>query len=326
MAAPPPSRNAAASRPPTAAHRTSAADPAQSSENPAEQALGAPHQPHAGERHRILAVFAHPDDELGCIGSLRKHAERGDEVMLVWTTHGELASQFEGAADAYVRSVRQEHGAHIAELVGAEHHFFDFGDSRMTGSRAEALELAQLYARFRPDAVIAWSDDHPHPDHRMSAKIAFDAITLARIPKILAEGRSAPVPPTANPYAFTSTLRRGRRTRSCTSTSPRRSRSSSRRLRFTRRFTSGPFRWRSLRGASPRAGARSGSLTPKRFSCGSASRPRSSGSCKLHTALSRCVVMIKLMSASVFAPLAAKLLECGALAAGEVPRLWRTSL
>lgn len=72
----------------------------------------------------------------------------------------------------------------------------------MTGSRAEALELAQLYARFRPDAVIAWSDDHPHPDHRMSAKIAFDAITLARIPKILAEGRSAPVPPHRKPVRF----------------------------------------------------------------------------------------------------------------------------
>ena len=133
----------------------------------------------------ILAVFAHPDDELGCIGTLKKHADRGDKVMLAWTTHGELASQFVEHSDDEVRRIRKEHGAWVAEKVGAEYRFFDMGDSRMTGSRDEGLQLARLYSEFQPDAVITWSDDHPHPDHRMTAKISFDAITLARIPKIL---------------------------------------------------------------------------------------------------------------------------------------------
>ncbi len=137
---------------------------------------------------RLLAVLAHPDDELGCVGTLAKHAARGDAVKLVWTTHGELASQFVEESEEEVRRVRQEHGAWVAQKLGASYQFFDMGDSRLTGSRAEALELARLYAEFRPDAVVTWSDDHPHPDHRMTAKIAFDAITLARIPKILNEG------------------------------------------------------------------------------------------------------------------------------------------
>ena len=64
------------------------------------------------------------------------------------------------------------------------------GDSKLLGSRAEALALARLYAEFKPDAIISWSDDHPHPDHRMTAKIAYDAVTLARIPKILNEAES----------------------------------------------------------------------------------------------------------------------------------------
>ncbi|SEJ01458.1 N-acetylglucosaminyl deacetylase, LmbE family [Deinococcus reticulitermitis] len=144
---------------------------------------------------RILAVFAHPDDEIGCIGTLAKHARRGDEVMLVWTTLGELASQFGDATHEEVTRVRREHGAWVAGKIGAQHHFFDMGDSRMTGSRAEALELARLYARFRPQAVITWSDDHPHPDHRMTAKIAFDAVTLARIPKIVNERAGGPMLP-----------------------------------------------------------------------------------------------------------------------------------
>ena len=137
---------------------------------------------------RLLAVLAHPDDELGCVGTLAKHAARGDAVKLVWTTHGELASQFVEESEEEVRRVRQEHGAWVVQRLGASHQFFDMGDSRLTGSRAEALELARLYAEFKPDVIITWSDDHPHPDHRMTAKIAFDAITLARIPKILNEG------------------------------------------------------------------------------------------------------------------------------------------
>ena len=137
---------------------------------------------------RLLALFAHPDDELGCVGTLAKHAKRGDAVMLAWTTHGELASQFLEESEGEVRRIRQEHGAHVAGRVGAEHRFFDMGDSRMTGARTEALAVARLYAEWKPDAVLTWSDDNPHPDHRMTAKIAFDAVTLARIPKIINEG------------------------------------------------------------------------------------------------------------------------------------------
>jgi len=136
---------------------------------------------------RILAIFAHPDDEIGCVGTLAKHAARGDDVLLVWTTLGELASQFGDAPHAEVTRVRQEHGAWVAARIGARHTFFDMGDSRLTGSRAEALQVAKLYAAFRPDAVITWDDHHAHPDHRMTARIAFDAVTLARIPKIVRE-------------------------------------------------------------------------------------------------------------------------------------------
>ncbi len=150
----------------------------------------------------LIAVLAHPDDELGCIGTLAKHAARGDEVMLVWTTHGELASQFGDSDHAEVRRVRQEHGSWVAEQIGARHHFFDMGDSRMTGSRDEGLALARLYAQFQPDAIIGWSDDDRHPDHRMSAKIAFDAITLARIPKIINEELSERLEPHRKPVRF----------------------------------------------------------------------------------------------------------------------------
>lgn len=151
---------------------------------------------------RILAVFAHPDDELGCVGTLKKHVERGDEAMFVWTTYGEVASQYADHSHEEVQKIREEHGAFVAKEVGASYHFFDMGDSRMTGQRDEALALARLYAHFKPDALITWSDDHPHPDHQMTAKIAFNAVTLARIPKIINEGLDEPLEPHRKPVKF----------------------------------------------------------------------------------------------------------------------------
>ena len=136
---------------------------------------------------RLIAVFAHPDDEIGCCATLARHRARGDEVMLVWTTYGENASHFEGVGHDEVKRVREGHGRFVADTLGASYRFFDFGDTRMTASRAEALELARLYAEFKPDAVITWDDFNRHPDHRATARIAFDAITLARIPKVVRE-------------------------------------------------------------------------------------------------------------------------------------------
>jgi len=139
----------------------------------------------------ILAVFPHPDDEIGCAATLAHHAASGDSVTLVWTTYGELASHFAGKPHAEVKAVREGHARHVAELIGAQVRFFDFGDTRVSGSREQNAGLACLYAELKPDAIITWDETSPggssHPDHRATARSAFDAITLARLPGILAE-------------------------------------------------------------------------------------------------------------------------------------------
>ena len=107
--------------------------------------------------------------------------------MLVWTTYGENASHFEGKTHDEVKRVREDHGKFVADILGAQMHFFDFGDTHVKGNRDEALEMARLYCTFKPDAIITWDDFNRHPDHRATAKVAFDAITLARIPKVVRE-------------------------------------------------------------------------------------------------------------------------------------------
>lgn len=142
---------------------------------------------------RLMAVFAHPDDEIGAAGTLALHARRGDEVMLVWMTRGELASQFGAAPEEEVARVREGHGAHVAGLIGAAYRFLPFADTGLTGGREEALALARLMAEFRPQAVITWDPLDVHPDHRATHQAVLSALKLCRIPKLVGEAHRAPI-------------------------------------------------------------------------------------------------------------------------------------
>lgn len=140
-----------------------------------------------------MAVFAHPDDEIGAAGTLALHARRGDRVMLVWMTRGELASQFGEVPEAEVARVREAHGAHVARLLGVEHRFLPFRDAHLTGGREEAMALARLLAEFRPDAVLTWDPWDVHPDHRATHQAVLSALKLCRIPKLVGEAHRKPV-------------------------------------------------------------------------------------------------------------------------------------
>lgn len=132
-------------------------------------------------------MFAHPDDEIGCAGTLGNHVRNGDQVLLVWTTHGENASHFNGVSPSQVARVREGHGKRVGRVIGCETRFLDFPDTAVPWDREGALKIAAVYAEFRPDVVITWDDYSQHPDHRATAKLAYDAITLARIPRVVGE-------------------------------------------------------------------------------------------------------------------------------------------
>ena len=62
--------------------------------------------------------------------------------------------------------------------------FLGYGDTSVRATRDSALKMAKVIAEIKPDAVITWSMNTRHPDHRGTAHILYDAITYARIPKI----------------------------------------------------------------------------------------------------------------------------------------------
>ncbi|HEV2734296.1 MAG TPA: PIG-L deacetylase family protein [Longimicrobiaceae bacterium] len=142
----------------------------------------------------LLVGLAHPDDEVGAAGTILAQKARGDRVVVVWLTRGEMTEAFGPIPESEVARLRMEQGHRAGEILGVESHFLGFRDTRLESTVEAAREVARVIAEVKPDGVLTWGDGWlrgmRHPDHQACGRIFRDAITLARIAKVV-----APSPP-----------------------------------------------------------------------------------------------------------------------------------
>jgi len=132
---------------------------------------------------RVLAVFAHPDDEASCVGTLASHGDAGDAVRLLWLSRGENVSTLPmGPEEKIAERARQ--AQRVGALLGAETGFLDFPDAGIVHTRESALVVAGVMRAWKPTIVITWSRTRAvgagHPDHRGTHAIVLDAVSYAR--------------------------------------------------------------------------------------------------------------------------------------------------
>ncbi|HSM56402.1 MAG TPA: PIG-L family deacetylase [Candidatus Sulfomarinibacteraceae bacterium] len=144
----------------------------------------------------LLAVYAHPDDEiLGAGGSLARYAAEGVRTAVIVATRGEAGEiQRPGTATPETLSqVREQEMRCSAEALGvSELIFLDYRDSGMAGApenehpdafvNAPAHEvverLVRVIRRLQPQVVLTFEPygGYGHPDH-----IAVNRYTLAAV-------------------------------------------------------------------------------------------------------------------------------------------------
>lgn len=139
----------------------------------------------------LLAALAHPDDEVGCAGTLAVHAAAGHRVVMLFLTRGEMTESLGVSDAAEVARRRMEHGLEAGAILGAaDVRFLDLPDTRLEVSAEAGYRVAAEIAHIRPDAVITWGDAWirglRHPDHHAAGRIVRNAITLARIARVVA--------------------------------------------------------------------------------------------------------------------------------------------
>lgn len=141
--------------------------------------------PNAAADRRLLACFAHPDDEAFPVGgALAAHAARGVAIRLITATLGEEGEirQPGAATRETLGAVRQAELARAVRILGLRDHILlGWRDSGMDGTPANehpnafvnapaAVIVERLTAeirRFRPQVVLTFDPAglYGHPDH-----------------------------------------------------------------------------------------------------------------------------------------------------------------
>ncbi|MDX1688495.1 MAG: PIG-L family deacetylase [Candidatus Promineifilaceae bacterium] len=152
-------------------------------------------------QRKLLAVFAHPDDEsFGPGGTLAKYAAEGVDVHVAIATDGAAGSVAEGyeGVREQLADVRKEELAAAASVLGVEVHMLGYRDSGYIDDPAnehpeafinvdqeEAVgRIVRLIRELRPHVVLTHDETggYYHPDHIRTHEITTAAFHAAGDP------------------------------------------------------------------------------------------------------------------------------------------------
>jgi LmbE family N-acetylglucosaminyl deacetylase len=123
---------------------------------------------------RLLAIFAHPDDEsLGAGSTLAQYAAEGVEVHLICATKGErgwTGSEKDNPGLQKLGNLREKELHAAAQALGiTQVYFLDYVDGDLDlAPEMEAIDkIAGLIREIRPHVVLSFGPDgiYGHPDH-----------------------------------------------------------------------------------------------------------------------------------------------------------------
>ena len=136
---------------------------------------------------KALAIFAHPDDEITIIGTMRLLKQQGVETSICYMTRGEAGlngsiidvSKIKELADTSLNKLKKSLGQrrtkevdNIAEILQLNHHeMFDFPDSGTSNVPMDSLKkvVRALIQKYQPSVLFTLDDKvglYGHPDHR----------------------------------------------------------------------------------------------------------------------------------------------------------------
>jgi len=136
---------------------------------------------------KALAIFAHPDDEITIIGTMRMLKSQGVETGICYMTRGEAGlngsiidvSKIKELVDTSLNKLKKQLGQRrtkevdkIASILELNHHeIFDFPDSGTSNIPMDSLKkvVRSLIQKYQPSVLFTLDDKvglYGHPDHR----------------------------------------------------------------------------------------------------------------------------------------------------------------
>jgi LmbE family N-acetylglucosaminyl deacetylase len=137
---------------------------------------------------KLLAIFAHPDDEsMGMGGTLAKYAAQGVETYYVCASRGErgwFGPEVQNPGPDALGQVRTKELQNAVRVLGMKGlHFLGYTDGDVDkADPAEAIgKIAGHIRRMRPQVVITFPPDgnYGHPDHIAVGQFTCAAVVCA---------------------------------------------------------------------------------------------------------------------------------------------------
>lgn len=136
-----------------------------------------------------MSIHAHPDDqEFTVAGTLAKWAGAGSEIVSVCITSGDAGSNEKtdlSMTKQELVKVREEEQRNAGKALGLkETVFLRYADGMLMPTIELRRDLTRLIRKYKPDAVVCgdptarfYGNSYMnHPDHRVAADVALDAV------------------------------------------------------------------------------------------------------------------------------------------------------
>lgn len=123
-----------------------------------------------GAPKTVMAIWAHPDDEITSAGTLAAMAGEGAQVVLIYLTRGEAARDTGYSREALAQVRRLEAQAAGTALGAHAVEVFEWPDGGLATADGEAVKavLRERIARWSPSVLISFDERigyYGHPDH-----------------------------------------------------------------------------------------------------------------------------------------------------------------
>lgn len=128
------------------------------------------------EGSRSLVLAPHPDDEVfGCGGAIMRHVANGDFVHVVIVTDGTLGVPESKNTES--KLLRREESNNAADRMGyGKPEFWGLQDRGLVYGEQLVQRIEDAIDAFAPNLVYAPSVHEMHPDHRVLAMTALEAL------------------------------------------------------------------------------------------------------------------------------------------------------
>lgn len=123
-------------------------------------------------KRKILALFAHPDDETICAGTLANYAQKGVSIILLSATKGEGGQSgiYQNISGEEMGKIRENELNNAAKILGIKRiYFLGFTDGTLKNTDQNEIKakIKAYIEKLKPAVLITWDPEGltRHPDH-----------------------------------------------------------------------------------------------------------------------------------------------------------------